>query len=311
MDKPLLTQVQRRWLQEIGIDAKMLAHFSAEPFVETASVKAQEQSEALSELPPASADTNASGESNGQPVHEAAGARQEPPTATLIADLLQRKSLTRRPVAVPAKAALQTSQLKSGGADPESIQGLREHADTCMACGLHEVRGRVVFGEGKEQAVQWMFIGEAPGGFDESAGRPFQGRPGDLLRVMLQSVGIGEEAPAYFTNVLKCRPIGNRSPQPEEIAACLPLLRRQIRMLQPACLVALGRVAAGVLLGREEDLDELRGQVHEYVDEDGRRIPLVVSHHPASLLLHGQLKAEAWRDLNLLVDSVVSASRTA
>lgn len=285
MDKPLLTTIQRSWLQEIGIDARMLAHFTAAPFVEAEA--AVEATVAVKPEEPLQ-----QGESAGP---------------ALIADILQRKPLSRsggQPAPVPrAPSTSAPSQRPSGlTADVDSLQGLRAQAEDCQACGLHEVRGRVVFGEGAESSVQWMFIGEAPGGYDDISGLPFQGRPGDLLRAMLHSVGIAGDAATYFTNVLKCRPIGNRSPQPEEVAACLPLLHKQIQQLQPACLVALGRVAAGALLGKEEELDTLRGKVHQYVDTRGKNIPLIVTHHPASLLLHGQLKAEAWRDLNLLTD---------
>src|SRR5690606_35529767 len=107
-----------------------------------------------------------------------------------------------------------------------------------------------------------------------------------------------------------CRPLGNPSPQPDEIAAWLPLLRRQIRVLQPACLVALGREAASTLLGCSEELEVLRGGAHAYVDEDGRSIPVVVTHHPTSLLLYAHFKADAWRDLVLLRE-LVSEQRPA
>ena len=163
-----------------------------------------------------------------------------------------------------------------------TLAALSEYAAACVACDLHEVRGRTVFGEGPE-SPHWMLVGEAPGEYDESVGRPFQGRAGELLQAMLASVGAAASRRMYFTNVLKCRPMGNRSPEPNEIAACLPLLHKQIALLRPGCLVALGRVAAGVLLGSDEDLEALRGRVHEYIDGDGRRIPLVVTHHPASL----------------------------
>ena len=302
MAKPVLSGIQRSWLQEIGIDARMLAHFSMEPFAPEAATTAKETG-----APDSGRQTSAAAPSapapgaNAGPIKEA-GAAASPvkgvsPGAAIIADLLKRTPGVRSP-----GGALPSAVVPVGAAIPEvsNLAALREQAEQCMACGLHEVRGRVVFGEGMESSPQWMFIGEAPGEFDDSVGRPFQGRAGELLRAMLASVGFPADGPAYFTNVLKCRPMSNRSPQPAEIAACQPLLRKQIQLLQPGCVVALGRVAAAALLGRDDDLDLLRGQVHRYVDEDGREIPLVVTHHPASLLLHGQLKAEAWRDLNLL-----------
>lgn len=306
MHKPVLSRIQRSWLQEIGIDARMLAHFSTEPFAHAAgpALVAPVTTEPASDLQPRAATLVL-------PEHEVAGQAdqtaspapaREPragvsPGAALIADLRKRTPGVR----ATGEASGSTAQITvSSDLQAATLQALHEHADQCMACGLHEVRGRVVFGEGVEASPQWMFVGEAPGEYDDSMGRPFQGRAGELLRAMLDSIGFTNAAPAYFTNVLKCRPMNNRSPQAAEIAACLPLLRKQIQLLKPGCLVALGRVSAAALLGRDDDLDALRGQVHAYEDADGRKIPLVVTHHPASLLLHGQLKAEAWRDLNLL-----------
>ena len=164
----------------------------------------------------------------------------------------------------------------------------------------------MVFGEGTASAPQWMFIGEAPGEYDDSVGKPFQGRPGELLRAMLAAIGCTDESELYFTNVLKCRPLGSRIPDAAEVAACMPFLRQQIRLLQPRYLVALGRIAAGALLGANEDLDALRGRVHTYHDGE-ISVPVVVTHHPAALLLHGRLKADAWRDLNLLRSLSASA----
>ncbi|HZH57259.1 uracil-DNA glycosylase family protein [Yanghanlia caeni] len=253
--RPVLTSIQRAWLQEIGIDARMLAHFSSQEFAETHSL-----------------------EPSVSPARDVAATTAAPVTIT------------------PAPAADHPHAAPTA----TSLAALGEQVAGCAACPLHEVRSRTVFGEGVQQSPRWMFIGEAPGEFDESAGRPFQGRAGELLQAMLASIGLDASAPAYFANVLKCRPVNNRSPEPEEVAACLPHLRRQITLLQPGCLVALGRVSAAALLGHEGELDDLRGQVHQYVDEAGRSIPVVVTHHPAALLLHWQFKADAWRDLNLL-----------
>ena len=321
MDKPELSVVQRRWLMEIGLDARMLAHLSAAPIAELPANDSPLAKAHLGSMP--------AGEI---PAAEALVARTphaEKPVSSVPADDGPRRLGELLRQAMPARSgsgqrdypaerggSQAPAELGSSAAVAVSgetaalvpdLQALHDHAETCQACGLHEVRGRIVFGEGVQQQVRWMFIGEAPGSVDDSTGRPFQGRPGELLKVMLQSAGIQDDAPAYFTHVLKCRPMGNRSPRPEEIAACLSILQKQIRLLKPASLVALGRVAASALLGGDGDLEALRGRVHEYKDADGRSIPLVVTHHPASLLLHGQLKAEAWRDLNLLIDQTLSA----
>lgn len=299
MDKPLLTLVQRAWLQEIGIDARMLSHFSAAPFAEV-------QAGASTSPAPAAAVAVGDAHVAGSHSRDLTVPRPMDTGVTPIAELL-----TRVPLAAavaqgqresPRHSAEQAPPMSSeaGAQNQGTLEALRDHVAACTACGLHEVRGRTVFGEGKPLAPQWMFIGEAPGEYDDSTGRPFQGRAGELLQAMLASVGISDDASVYFTNVLKCRPMGNRSPEAAEVAACLPLLRRQISLLQPACLVALGRVSAAALLDRNEELDALRGKIHAYVDEDGRSVPVVVTHHPASLLLHAQFKADAWRDLNLL-----------
>lgn len=282
--KPVLTALQRAWLQEIGIDRRMLAHLSTAPFAEPEPVAAR------------------------TPVVDTARPVQ-------VGELLKRAVPGQSTPAHSPAGASRGADANSAGISPvaataaqpiadASLEALRSHTEQCVACGLHEVRARPVFGEGTEDAPHWMFIGEAPGEYDDSTGRPFQGRAGELLHAMLASVGITDASPVYFTNVLKCRPMMNRSPEPGEIAACMPLLRRQIQLLRPQCLVALGRVSAGALLGRSDELDALRGEVHAYVDEDGRSIPVVVTHHPATLLLHAQHKADAWRDLNLMRDLV-------
>ena len=176
---------------------------------------------------------------------------------------------------------------------------LQQHASECVSCGLHAVRGRVVFGEGAERSPQWMFIGEAPGEYDDSTGRPFQGRAGELLQAMLAAAGMQDAGSSYFTNILKCRLVGNRLPIKRKSMPVGLWLHQQIRLLQPGCLVALGKVAAAALLGEAADVAALRGRVHTYKHQ-GSEIPVIVTHHPASLLLHGALKAEAWRDLHLI-----------
>lgn len=292
MERPVLNSMQQAWLKEIGIDARMLAHFSLEPFAPPASNVSAIGNEARAV--PATATQGPNAEPIAAPLKVAAGAPVFTEAPRHAPKVMPDAPLT------PTSPVVSRSTPTSADIDGATLQALRDHAEHCQACGLYEVRGRMVFGEGTESAPQWMFIGEAPGEYDDSTGLPFRGRAGELLRAMLASVGIDQEAPAYFTNVLKCRPMGNRTPQADEIAACLPLLRRQIDLLQPACLVALGRVSASALLGRDDDFDELRGRMHSYVAGDGRSIPLIVTHHPATLLLHGQLKAEAWRDLNQL-----------
>ncbi|OWT56924.1 uracil-DNA glycosylase [Candidimonas nitroreducens] len=177
---------------------------------------------------------------------------------------------------------------------------LQAQVAACEACGLCAKRRQAVFGAGAVQAPRWLVVGEAPGEQDDRHGEPFQGRAGMLLQAMLRATGVVPNQPVYYTNIVKCRPVGNRTPRPEEIQACLPYLRRQIALLAPAGIVALGRVAAQALLDTEADFESLRGQVHRVRKEDGGEVPLVVTYHPALLLSRPQHKAGAWRDLNLL-----------
>ncbi|NYT51629.1 uracil-DNA glycosylase, partial [Parapusillimonas granuli] len=141
---------------------------------------------------------------------------------------------------------------------------------------------------------------------DDRAGLPFQGKAGVLLQAMLAAAGLDGET-AFYTNLVKCRPLGNRPPTPEEVQACMPYLRRQIALAKPRHVLALGGWAAQALLGMEGELDTLRGAVHAIRTETGEEASVVVTYHPAALLLRPQHKADAWRDLSLL-RSLVAAS---
>ncbi|MEN6628418.1 MAG: uracil-DNA glycosylase [Sulfuricella sp.] len=163
----------------------------------------------------------------------------------------------------------------------------------CTACGLHKTRTQTVFGVGDENA-DWLFVGEAPGADEDAQGEPFVGQAGKLLDNMLKSIGLQRNKNVYIANVLKCRPPGNRNPQPEEVAKCIPYLERQIALIRPKLIVALGKFAAQTLLGQEVTVASLRGKVHSY-----QGTPLIVTYHPAYLLRTLQDKAKAWEDLCL------------
>jgi uracil-DNA glycosylase family 4 len=171
----------------------------------------------------------------------------------------------------------------------------------CMACGLCKTRKNTVFGVGHRQA-QWMLIGEAPGADEDARGEPFVGQAGKLLDNMLASVGLSRADAAqqsvYIANVLKCRPPGNRNPEPEEVALCEPFLKRQVALVQPRVIVVMGRFAAQALLGTDATIASLRGRLHE-VRIDGRLIPAIVTYHPAYLLRNLADKAKSWADLCL------------
>jgi uracil-DNA glycosylase len=164
----------------------------------------------------------------------------------------------------------------------------------CSRCGLRQGCTQTVFGVGDRQA-QWLVIGEAPGAEEDRQGEPFVGRAGQLLNNMLWAMGLRREQ-VFIANILKCRPPQNRDPRPEEASACEPYLQRQIALLQPRIILAVGRIAGQNLLKVTTPIGQLRGQVHSYGPE---RIPVVVTYHPAYLLRSPREKAKAWQDLLL------------
>lgn len=160
---------------------------------------------------------------------------------------------------------------------------------SCRACGLCETRRQTVFGVGSRQA-QLMLVGEAPGEQEDARGEPFVGAAGQLLDRILAALGTSR-AETYIANTLKCRPPRNRNPQPEELARCAPFLDRQIELVQPRAIVAMGRCAIDHLLGSDAPIGRLRGEVHRW-----RGVPVVVTYHPAYLLRQPSDKAKAWAD---------------
>ena len=168
---------------------------------------------------------------------------------------------------------------------------LKQTVATCTLCPLHGKRTQAVFGVGDEQA-DWLFVGEGPGADEDIKGEPFVGQAGKLLDNMLASISLRRGEKVYIANVVKCRPPGNRNPEPAEALACAPFLDRQIELIAPKLIVALGKVAAVRLLGRDASIASLRGQVLNY---HGR--PLIVTYHPAYLLRSLVDKAKAWEDL--------------
>jgi DNA polymerase len=176
----------------------------------------------------------------------------------------------------------------------------------CRACGLCEGRKNTVFGVGNEQA-HWMIVGEAPGEQEDLQGEPFVGTAGKLLDNMLRAIGLGRQAgppeqQVFIANTLKCRPPRNRNPEPQELARCAPFLERQIDLVKPRIILAMGRFAVQSLLGSNEAIGRLRGRVHDF-----RGIPLIVTYHPAYLLRNPADKARAWDDLCLAMDALSAA----
>lgn len=169
---------------------------------------------------------------------------------------------------------------------------LREVVATCRRCELHTTRTQTVFGVGNRQA-RWMFIGEAPGQEEDRQGEPFVGRAGQLLNAMIRALGMQRED-VYIANVLKCRPPGNRDPRPAEAASCRAYLERQVALVDPTLIIAVGRIAAQDLLMTETPIAKLRGKVHGF---GAKGWPVVVTYHPAYLLRSPGEKRKAWQDL--------------
>ncbi len=178
---------------------------------------------------------------------------------------------------------------------PDDYEGLREIALGCTRCGLSGGRTQVVFSDGPPSA-RLMVVGEAPGANEDASGVPFVGMAGQFLDLLLATVGLSRADSVYIANVLKCRPPGNRDPQPDEIAACSPFLLKQIDLVKPRALLAVGSFSARLLTGRDGvALGKLRGSVHTY-----HGVPLVVTYHPAALLRNRRWTRLFWDDLQLL-----------
>jgi len=201
------------------------------------------------------------------------------------------------------KDAASFSAAPATAAPPADLAGMNLDAlcaqvQSCTACGLSGGRKQAVFGTGATPA-SWLIVGEAPGEQEDRQGLPFVGPSGQLLDAMLASVNRSRTRDVYIANVVKCRPPGNRNPRPEEIAACRPYLLRQIALVNPACILVVGRFAAQTLLDTDAPVSRLRGRVHTLTLEAGREIPVIVSYHPAYLLRSPVEKAQAWADLQL------------
>jgi len=167
----------------------------------------------------------------------------------------------------------------------------------CTACPLHKGRTQTVFGVGDEKAG-WLLVGEGPGAEEDARGEPFVGQAGKLLDNMLAAINLKRGENVYIGNIVKCRPPGNRNPEPAEAHACEPYLHRQIELIRPKLIVALGKVAVLNLLATDASIASLRGKLHQW-----RGIPLIVTYHPAYLLRNLPDKAKAWRDLVFAVET--------
>jgi DNA polymerase len=194
----------------------------------------------------------------------------------------------RKPLPTPPEIAAAVPPAGRAAA----LQLIRDEIGDCTRCPLHSGRNKLVFGDG-DPAARLMFVGEGPGADEDAQGLPFVGKAGQLLNNMINAMGLRRDQ-VYIANVVKCRPPGNRTPAPEEGATCTPFLFRQIDVVRPQVLVALGATAATYLLGVRQPLAGLRGRVHAF-----RGTQLIVTYHPAYLLRDPRQKKEAWADLQI------------
>jgi uracil-DNA glycosylase family 4 len=309
---PVLNRLQHAWLAELGLDARMLGRYA---LVENVNPDDKPG--------PAAAVENTVVQESGAPV---AAAVQRPATLTATVSIDAPNVATARkgpsPLASMRTALLAGKPIRKAEPDPVpdssppgatsfdspivdvsgalDMDSLRVMISSCQGCSLHENRSHVVFGSGDIQRPRLLIVGEMPGDHDDRVGEPFQGPTGKLLHAMLAAVGVDPAGSVFYTNIVKCRPLGSRPAQAVEILSCQPYLARQINLLQPECVLALGRMAALALLGGDETLDALRGRVHQFSTAQGQSIRLVATHHPTSLLLRARSKAEVWADLNLM-----------
>jgi DNA polymerase len=186
----------------------------------------------------------------------------------------------------------------AGGNSDESLEALGQEVMNCRNCALYKTRKNVVFGAGSPRA-QIVFVGEAPGADEDIQGQPFVGRAGQLLTdIIVKGMKLGRED-VYICNILKCRPPGNRNPLPEEISQCEPFLKKQLRLIRPRVICALGKFAAQSLLKTETPITALRGRFHDY-----EGIKLLPTYHPAYLLRNPAAKKQVWEDVQLIMKEV-------
>ncbi|MEY4758018.1 MAG: hypothetical protein RJA34_2916 [Pseudomonadota bacterium] len=208
--------------------------------------------------------------------------------------------------ATPVQAPQPMVRSTPGAIGQMDWPALQQAVAGCRACKLCESRTNTVFGAGQAPATpeaapqaDWLIVGEAPGEQEDMMGEPFVGPSGQLLDNMLKAMGLNRQHQVFITNVLKCRPPANRNPDPGEVAQCAPYLQRQIELLQPKIILAMGRFAVQSLLQTSEPIGRLRGRLHQY-----HGVPVVVTYHPAYLLRNLPDKAKAWADLCLAMETM-------
>jgi uracil-DNA glycosylase len=276
---------RNQYLQTMGVDVWVSRHppadFAAQP-ASTAPQVVGTQARSTSSTSEVVATQARSTSSTSEVVGTA-----KPATSNVLASAVAAPNVADAPI----RRAPSDVAASQGGVT--TWESLRSEVLGCTRCSLHSTRTQGVFGVGSREA-QWLVVGEAPGAEEDRRGEPFVGRAGHLLDAMLKAIGLSRGRNVYIANVLKSRPPGNRDPKPEEVAACLPYLMRQIELLRPRVMLAVGRIAAQNLLSTDVPLGRLRGKVHHFGELN---TPLIVTYHPAYLLRTPSDKRKAWEDL--------------
>jgi len=230
-----------------------------------------------------------------------AGEAGVPSLSTDTCDGIKSNSKSQENDLIPPRKTFQAPPPIAAAVAPtdraSALQLIREEIGDCTRCALHKGRNKIVFADGDANA-RLMFVGEGPGADEDAQGLPFVGRAGQLLNNMIAAMGLKREE-VYIANVVKCRPPQNRTPEPEEANTCSPFLFRQIDVVRPEVIVALGATAATYLLGQRQPLASLRGRIHSF---RGRK--LIVTYHPAFLLRDPRQKKEAWADLQIAMSEL-------
>lgn len=295
-----LSARQLAWLKELGISKPWLPgaspKHSSSNAVPVANQAASKPSAVTVQTAPgfqtsAREVVQSVGQPVGQPLVQPVG---QPPARTTVG--------AQSPAQVNDSSLIRGADAPAASLPPSDLQSLETQIRQCESCGLCRDRTHAVPGQGVMRP-SIMVVGEAPGEQEDRQGLPFVGRSGQLLDNMLAAIAHHRDKNVYITNVVKCRPPGNRNPDAQEIAACASYLDRQIALIQPRAILAMGRFAAQTLMKKEASMQALRGQVH-VVDVQDRQIPIVATYHPAYLLRRPVEKASAWQDLNRIASLV-------
>jgi len=274
-NRPMDSARRRQYLKALGIETYVRRGLADEAVEEQAAVEVLE--------PPA------------RPVRGARAEMPRAPAPTIAGPAAAEFTRPKAAVPPPPPQPVSSTVIASTAAVdvPRDWSGLREMVRDCPRCKLCATRTQTVFGVGVENAPL-LVVGEGPGADEDAQGEPFVGRAGQLLDQMLLAIGRSRTQNTYIANVVKCRPPGNRDPEPDEVQACRPYLDRQIELIKPKLIVGLGRTAAQRLLQTDEPLSRLRGPLHEY---GPTKTPVFITYHPAYLLRSPREKAKSWQDL--------------